>query len=100
MQQITLRIREDTLEALEEEAEERGVSRSEHIRDILDSRDDVEDLQTEVERLRREKRQILEQREEATELVRYVEDELERRERRDTAPVWTRARWWLLGREE
>ena len=100
MQQITLRIREDTLEALDEEAEERGVSRSEHIRDILDSRDDVEDLRTEVERLRREKRQILEQREEATELVRYVEDELERRERRDTAPVWTRARWWLLGREE
>ena len=35
MQQITLRIPEDTLQAVESAAEERGVSRSEYIREHL-----------------------------------------------------------------
>jgi chromosome segregation ATPase len=38
MQQITLRIPEDTLESIDSEADEHGKSRSEHIRDILESR--------------------------------------------------------------
>lgn len=59
----------------------------------------VADLQQEVERLRNEKRTLIAQREENQELVRFVEDEMERREQRDTAPIWTRARWWVLGRE-
>lgn len=129
MQQITLRLDEDTLESLEGEADENGVSRSEHIREVIDSRheaddlrseheeevermrrehaeevralrDRIEELETDVERLENEKQLILEQREENTELVEYVEHERslqERRERRQSAPAWKRAKWWLLG---
>ncbi|WP_458211048.1 ribbon-helix-helix protein, CopG family [Haladaptatus sp. NG-SE-30] len=38
MEQITLRIPEDTLEDLEREAEEHGSTRSEYIRDVLETR--------------------------------------------------------------
>ena len=40
MEQITLRIPENTLTAVEREADEHGTSRSEHIRDVLESRND------------------------------------------------------------
>lgn len=65
--------------------------------------DRIADLKRENERLHRERRQLLEQREEHQELVRHVEDEREerdhRRERRN-APVWQRAKWWVFGRSE
>ncbi|WP_227380509.1 hypothetical protein [Haladaptatus halobius] len=54
-----------------------------------------DELQTEVERLRREKRQVLAQREENQELKRYVEDELSWREQ----TLATRLRWWIFGKE-
>lgn len=94
MEQITLRVPEDMLESLDDEAAEHDRDRSEHIRDILASRNEHDELQTEVERLRREKRQILDQRNEKNELARYVEEEQEWRE----APIWQRARWWVAGK--
>ena len=117
MEQITLRIPEDALESLEGEAEGHNASRSEHIRDILESHlqngtnpdrvqeltKRVEELEAENDRLRREKRLILEQREEHGELVEYVEHERslqERREDRLDAPVWKRGYWWVFGRSE
>lgn len=108
MQQITLRIPEDTLKNLEEEADEHGVSRSEYIRDVLETRNEhaedvdelqerIDELETELERVRNEKRLILEERDEKNELVRYVETERTRQERKDTAPIWTRAKWKVFG---
>lgn len=104
MKQITLRLPEDTLDELEAEAEERGVSRSEHIRDILDDRHRVEqlearvdELETEVERQQRARRQLLEQREEHDELVAAVQEERSVERRRREAGVMTRAKWWLTG---
>jgi hypothetical protein len=84
MEQITLRAPEDTLEELDEEPEEDGVSRSEYIRDVLDSRTEhteevtelrarADELETELDRVRNEKRLLLEEREEKAELVKYVE---------------------------
>ena len=61
----------------------------------------VTELERENERLQRERRQLLEQREEHKELVRYAEQQrsvLERQEKRRDAPVWRRAKWWVLGR--
>ncbi|MFC6907250.1 ribbon-helix-helix protein, CopG family [Halalkalicoccus tibetensis] len=119
MKNITVRLDEELIDELELEADEHGVSRSEYIRNTLVTRDEHDDtrdeyeqeitdlkerineLETENERMRNEKRLILEQREENTELVEYVQEERElqqRREERLDAPVWRRAKWWLVGR--
>jgi|APHM01.1.fsa_nt_gi Ribbon-helix-helix protein, copG family. len=111
MEQITLRVPEDTLAALDEEADEHSDSRSKYIRDVLDSRNEhtenmddmreqIDALETELERVRNEKRLILEQREEKNELARFAEQERtarERREQRRAAPAWRRAKWWVFG---
>jgi metal-responsive CopG/Arc/MetJ family transcriptional regulator len=106
MEQITLRIPEDTLESLESEAEEHGVSRSEYVRDVLETRNEhaenadelrteIDELETALERLQNEKRMLLEQRDEHSQLVRYVESEQSYRE----ASLPQRLKWWVFGRE-
>jgi len=63
-------------------------------------RERVGDLEQEVERLEREKRLILEQREEHSQLVRAVEEQRTLERERAQAGLATRARWWLFGRDE
>lgn len=48
MEQITLRLPETMIGELEEEADEKGVSRSEHIRDVIDSRRDTDELRERI----------------------------------------------------
>jgi outer membrane murein-binding lipoprotein Lpp len=55
----------------------------------------VNELETEVERLRNEKRTLIRDREERGELVKFVEEE----EARRSAGVFTRTKWWLFGRD-
>lgn len=104
MKPITIRISWNRLEEIEKEAEERDMSKSEIFRERLDELDDarelrneleanLDELRTENQRLRREKRQILDQRQENTELVEYVEDEKRYRQ----AGIMTRFKWWLRG---
>jgi Arc/MetJ-type ribon-helix-helix transcriptional regulator len=65
--------------------------------------DRIADLERENDRLHRERRQLLDQRDEHTELVRHVEDEREEREQRRerrNAPVWRRAKWWVFGHSD
>jgi len=104
MQQITVRLPEELIGELDDEAENGHYdSRAERIRDVLESRSDVDELQQEVDRLRRERRQILEQRTENQELVAFADQRrsmLERREARHNAPLWTRAKWFVFGRSE
>lgn len=67
---------------------------------------EYDELERENERLHRERRQILDQRDEHQELVAYVEEERElqrrreereqRREQRRNAPVWRRAKRWIF----
>lgn len=101
MKTITMRFDENTVESLDAEADERELSHSEYLRKI-DAQERIRELETENERLKRKKRQILDQREENSELVEYAQNERElqrqERERRD-APAWQRAKWWLLGRD-
>ncbi|WP_227355797.1 plasmid mobilization protein [Haladaptatus salinisoli] len=121
---VTVRLAEEKVDELDNEASDHGVSRAEYIRNLIESRhepdevdaeldrlqDEITRLQneldestTELERVRREKRQILEQREENQQLTRYVEREKslqERRLERQDAPAWQRAKWWLLGRDD
>lgn len=59
-----------------------------------------DELKCENDRLRAEKRILISDREERTDLVEYVEghreDDRRDRERRQ-APAWRRAKWWLIG---
>ena len=108
MEQITLRLDAELLDALEEEAEGRGVSRSEHIRDTLESRnehdentdelrDRIADLERDLDRVRREKRLILEERDEKAELVEYVERERSAEQRWRQASLATKLKWTVFG---
>lgn len=55
-------------------------SKSEAMRSFIGADERVRELEQEVERLNRERRQLLEQRQEHDDLVRYVDDELSYRE--------------------
>jgi hypothetical protein len=72
----------------------------ERSRELDECRERVADLEQQVERLQREKRLILEEREEHSQLVRAVEQEQSLAEERAQAGLATRARWWLFGRDE
>ena len=111
MEPITLRLQSNTLAEVDSEAEDRGESRAEYIRELIEHRHDYEakaseyeekadELQREVDRLHRERRQILEQREEHTELVSAVKSEQSLAERKAKAGLGTRLKWWAFGMED
>jgi chromosome segregation ATPase len=58
MTSISLRLDDDLLESLDEEAEEIGVSRSEYIRDTLESRNEADVLQSELNELQAEYKEL------------------------------------------
>jgi len=72
----------------------------ERSQELADCRDRVDELEQRVERLEREKRLILDEREEHSQLVKAVEREQSLAEERAQAGLATRARWWLFGRDE
>lgn len=115
MTSISLRLDDDLLESLDEEAEEKGVSRSAYIRATLEARHesdvlrkerdelqaDYEALEARRDELQRQLAAVNARQEDVTELVEYVEQERtlqQQREDRRNAPVWTRAKWWLFGK--
>lgn len=59
--------------------------------------DRVDELESELERTKRDYRLLLDERQEKQELQRYVEHEKTKRELKDEAPVWQRAKWWVSG---
>jgi len=75
-------------------------NRSEAARELLRRGLDADAIETENERLQNHLQQLIAQREEHTELVEFVAEEKalqdDRRERQ-RAPVWRRAKWWVLG---
>ncbi|WP_122090355.1 ribbon-helix-helix protein, CopG family [Halalkalicoccus subterraneus] len=102
MEPVTIRIPDDTYRTLAEEADESGRSMSEVVRERVERGMDYEEIKRERDRLRSEKRTLIQDREERTDLVEYVEQERElqaRREERKDAPVWRRAKWWVFGRD-
>ena len=109
MPRLTITVTEEQSELLDELSSDGGryESKSEAVRSFIESGEDTEELRREVERLNRERRQLLEQREENQELVEFASETrsvLERREYRSelkrTAPVWRRALWWVFGEPE
>lgn len=62
-----------------------------------DAEQTVADLEVEVERLKEEKRLILEERDEKRELAIYAEAQRTRQQRKDEAGIFTRTKWFLVG---
>ena len=103
--QTTIRIEEELVDDLDEEAEDVGISRSEHIRQILQERRESEILQdrldTTLERLESRERRIQELEDQLarrSQLESKVEDvALEVRQERESsnAPFFVKwYRWW------
>lgn len=110
MQSLSLRVPEELKEELEAEAEDRDLDRSEYIRRVLQARHDADELRDELEAaearaddLRRQLAARQDRERDVEQLAAYVEREKElqqRRQQRQDAPVWRRAKWWLFGRSD
>jgi len=101
MQSVTIRLEKETIEEIDDEAEEYK-NRSEYLREVIEDRHKLRDLRRENQRLQNQIRTLIQDREEKTELVEYVEEEkteLEKRKEIKKKPAWRRAKTWLLGRE-
>jgi predicted nuclease with TOPRIM domain len=64
--------------------------------------EELKELRTERDNLRRQLQAANSRMDDVQELVEYVEEERSlqtRREQRRDAPIWTRAKWWVLGRD-
>ena len=103
MKPTTVTLRESDLSLLNELSGDSGAyeSRSEAIRAIIDGHSEVNELQTQVERLQREKRMILEQREENQELVLYAKEQRDeaRTDKRRRQYNIVRLAWWAVAGE-
>jgi chromosome segregation ATPase len=116
MPNLTIRASHSLLDELDAEADEQtGGNRAAYVRELLENRhasderadaleaelaecqSHVDDLETDLERCRRARRQLLEQRDEHGELVAAVERERSLEERRASAGVIQRFSWWLRG---
>ena len=97
MPRITVSVSDEQAERIEELADEDGPysSKSEVMRYFIQRSQEADDLERENNRLHRERRQLLDQREEHNELVQYVGDEFSYREQ----GLFTRIRWWLFGKK-
>lgn len=98
MARLTVTITDEQAELLDELSEDGGEydSKSAAVRDFIQSGQRVAELEEKVDQLESEKRLLLEELAEKQDLVCYVE--AERSHRR--AGLATRAKWWLLGRDE
>jgi Arc/MetJ-type ribon-helix-helix transcriptional regulator len=98
MSRLTVSLTGEEEEIIEEKVGDGGgyESKSEFVRSCIQAHTEVEELEREVERLQNEKRLILEQRDEADEIKRYVEEERSWR----SAPVTKRVKWWVFGKPE
>ena len=104
MPRLTVTVDEEHAAVIEELSNDSGeyASKSEAMRACIQAYERVAELETENDRLRREKRAVIEQRDEHRELVEYVEGERELRNmerKRRNAPIWQRLKWYILGAE-
>jgi hypothetical protein len=107
MESVSTRLNTETHRLVRETADEQDASLAEVLRELVEKGLEYDKLERENERLQRERRQILGQREERNELVAYVEEERElqrrreereqRREQRRHANVFRRMWWKLAG---
>jgi Arc/MetJ-type ribon-helix-helix transcriptional regulator len=95
MPRFTVTVTDEQAALLEDLSSDGGPyeSKSEAVRSFIQDGERLTELEQENDRLHRERRQLLEQRQEHNELVRYVEDEQRYRQ----AGLFRRIEWWLRG---
>ena len=102
MQSVTIRLEEDTIEEIEAEVDGGGYrSRSDYLREVIQRRNEIEELEQENERLRRRVEALIEDREQRQELVEFAEEEKELAEQEReyrSRPIWERVILWFFGR--
>jgi len=82
--------------ARELEGRERAIAADARDR-ITEHQDRIDDLTTELERVKNEKRTIINQREQTKELAKFAESERSKRERLAAAGVLTSIKWRITG---
>jgi predicted transcriptional regulator len=100
MQSVTARVDGDTYDRIEELADDPDTSKSAVVRELIRKGLDYDDLETERDRLLDELQATNRRVDEHSDLLDYVDRQRElenRREDRRSAPVWRRAKWWVLG---
>lgn len=107
MKNVTVRLNDEYVETLDDEADDLDMSRAEYLRDLIEKgreakeiEEELEATQVEVENLRRQLQARNAREDDVSEIVEYVERErdLQREEREmKKAPAWRRAKWWLFG---
>jgi predicted transcriptional regulator len=114
MKNVTVRLSDEYVETLDEEADDSDMSRAKYLRDLIEqgreakaTQRELEATQAKVEDLRRQLQQANSRERDVDELVAYVEEErkLQRRredreqrhEERRQANVFRRAWWYLAG---
>ena len=118
MKRVSLRLPEQALEEVEQYESDHDVSRSQALRELVESaladergqdvderlqsvRAELEEKENKITELRNQLQAVNSRERDVDELVEYVEEERQlqqRREERRDAPAWTRAKWWLFGR--
>jgi predicted DNA-binding protein len=114
MKNVTVRLSDEYVETLDEEADDLDMSRAKYLRDLIEqgreaeaTQRELEATQAKVEDLRRQLQQANSRERDVDELVAYVEEERklqrrredreQRREERRQANVFRRAWWYLAG---
>jgi predicted CopG family antitoxin len=93
METVTARVESDTYEEIQDRADGER-SKSAVTRELIEKGMEAEAIEADRDRLQRQLGQLIEQRDEHQELAKYVDEEQTWRE----APVWKRAKWWLMGK--
>lgn len=100
MGSVSTRLDDETEQDIREIAEERDESIAAVVRSLIEKGRQHEQLKAENERLKQEKRKLIQQLDENQEMVEYLGEEqrlLKKREKRKNAPIWKRAKWWVFG---
>jgi len=109
MKKVSVSLEDDHIATIDDREDRDDISsRSEALRSLLDElealreeyddlRVDYDELEKRCTRLEREKLLILEQREETTELVKYVKDERTAEQKWREASIGKRIKWRLFG---
>ena len=108
MEPLTIRIREDTKQSLESEADEYGISVSEYVRDLIEQGREYDDLADrlesreqridELESQLRKRSNIEDKIEDLPDKIRDADSYMERRQRKlDAATLPQRLKWKFTG---
>ena len=109
MKRLTVSLEQEQIDRLDDLQDEHDIdSRSAALRQLFHEYEDIqkkyeelnnkyEHLDEELQRQKRERRQILDERDEKRELARYVEDERTTQQRWREASLATRLKWKITG---